>query len=201
MKFILKNVGECLYRAEGSGIYYAVVKSNGQQIRKSLRTTSRKAAERKRSEMRSEVQKLKPVDGSFQDVAKLAITTTMSGKKPRSLKRRLDSLKMILPWFENKEMSAITRNDIDLFVSERGNQIGNRTFNLDLETLRPLTTPLTVECASMIPPVTSNAGNSCTANLRFPPSNNLPSSLRRFETWIVGPSMLPTCWNSWVIQG
>jgi len=135
MKLILKNVGECLYRAEGSGIYYAVVKSNGQQIRKSLRTTCRKAAERKRSEMRSGVQRLKPVDGSFRDVAKLAITTTMSGKKPRSLKRRLDSLKMILPWFEANEISAITPKDVDIFVSERGSQISNRTFNLDLATL------------------------------------------------------------------
>jgi site-specific recombinase XerD len=135
MKLVLKHVGECLYRAKASGIYYAVVKKGGKQFRKSLHTTSRKAAERKRNEVRSDVQNLQPLDGSFEDVAKLAIATTMSGKKPRSLKRRLDSLKAIIPSFEAKEITAIKPEAVDRFVAVRGSEISNRTFNLELETL------------------------------------------------------------------
>ena len=135
MQVILKNVGECLARAEGSGIYYAILKNKGRQIRKSLRTTSRPMAERERDRLRAGVRQLRVVGGSFKAVAELAIGTKMSGKKPSSLKRRLVSLRHIMPWFEKKLIASIKPEDIDTFVTERSEQVGNRTFNLDLETL------------------------------------------------------------------
>ena len=40
-------VAECLYRNDASGIYYALIKRGGKQIRRSLKTSDRKLAERK----------------------------------------------------------------------------------------------------------------------------------------------------------
>jgi integrase len=41
-----QKVGECLYRYLPSGVYYARIKANGKEIRRSLRTTDRKLADR-----------------------------------------------------------------------------------------------------------------------------------------------------------
>ncbi|MGA2280152.1 MAG: hypothetical protein ABSG80_07610 [Verrucomicrobiota bacterium] len=41
-----KWVAECLYRHSKSGAYYALVKRNGKQFRKSLKTSDRQLAER-----------------------------------------------------------------------------------------------------------------------------------------------------------
>ena len=135
MNVVLQNVGECLYRAEDTGIYYAVMKNKGRQIRKSLRTTSRPMAERERDRLRAGVRRLRVVGGSFEEVARLAIANKMSGKKPRSLKRRVDSLKAMAPWFANKKIAAVSDADVNRFITERGPTISSRTFNIELETL------------------------------------------------------------------
>lgn len=38
------KIAECLYRHQTSGSYYALVKNNGKQIRKPLKTKDRKLA-------------------------------------------------------------------------------------------------------------------------------------------------------------
>lgn len=44
---VFQKVGECLYRYSSSGVYYARIKVRGKEIRRSLRTTDRKLAQRK----------------------------------------------------------------------------------------------------------------------------------------------------------
>jgi len=41
-----QKVGECLHRYLPSGVYYARIKASGKEIRRSLRTTDRKLADR-----------------------------------------------------------------------------------------------------------------------------------------------------------
>ena len=53
-----RKVAECLYRNESSGAYYAFVKRNGRQIRRSLKTKDRKLAERRLKEFRGDADKL-----------------------------------------------------------------------------------------------------------------------------------------------
>ena len=53
-----RKVAECLYRNESSGAYYAFVKRNGRQIRRSLKTSDRKLAERRLKEFRGDADKL-----------------------------------------------------------------------------------------------------------------------------------------------
>jgi integrase len=49
-----QKVGECLYRYSSNGVYYARIKHEGKEIRRSLRTTDRDLAKRKLRELRNE---------------------------------------------------------------------------------------------------------------------------------------------------
>jgi integrase len=49
-----QKVGECLYRYSSNGVYYARIKSDGKEIRRSLRTADRHLAKRKLRELRNE---------------------------------------------------------------------------------------------------------------------------------------------------
>ena len=52
------KVAECLYRNKSSNTYYALVKRNGRQIRKSLKTKDRKLADRRLKDFRQSIDKL-----------------------------------------------------------------------------------------------------------------------------------------------
>src|SRR5712691_1023379 len=54
----LQHAGENLYRNQSSGIYYALFKRDGKQIRRSLKTADKELARRKLSDMREQVQRL-----------------------------------------------------------------------------------------------------------------------------------------------
>ena len=52
------RVAECLYRNDASAIYYALLKKNGKQIRRALKTTDRKLTERKLIDFKEKVDRL-----------------------------------------------------------------------------------------------------------------------------------------------
>jgi hypothetical protein len=55
----LKHTGiSNLFRCEASGIYYAIVKSNGKQKRRNLKTTDKEIARRKMEDFRQKVARL-----------------------------------------------------------------------------------------------------------------------------------------------
>src|SRR6266568_3841703 len=49
-----QKVGECLYRYSSNGVYYARIKVDGKEIRKSLRTTDRILANRLLTQFKQE---------------------------------------------------------------------------------------------------------------------------------------------------
>jgi integrase len=49
-----QKVGECLYRYSSNGVYYARIKREGKEIRRSLRTTDRELAKRKLRDLKNE---------------------------------------------------------------------------------------------------------------------------------------------------
>ena len=57
-RFDLQYVGENLYRNKSSGIYYALFKRDGKQIRKSLKTADKAMARRYLGDLRGQVQRL-----------------------------------------------------------------------------------------------------------------------------------------------
>src|SRR5215208_2962523 len=49
-----QKVGECLYRYSSNGVYYARIKTDGKEIRRSLETTDRQLASRNLKKLKEE---------------------------------------------------------------------------------------------------------------------------------------------------
>jgi len=72
-------VAECLYRSNASGIYYALFKRGGKQIRKSLKTSDRRLAERLLLQLKEKVGGLQPTrEQARQTFAEVADTWFVS---------------------------------------------------------------------------------------------------------------------------
>ena len=60
-----QKVGECLYRYSSNGVYYARIKIDGKEIRRSLETTDRDLAKRKLADFRDEQQQIDRSQGKL----------------------------------------------------------------------------------------------------------------------------------------
>ncbi len=133
------RVAECLYRNDSSGSYYAWVKKSGKQIRRSLKTSDRKLANRRLRELR---QKLTGLDFSkgkskltFKDLSKKWLKNTVVGLKESSVRRRKTSVKKLKEYFGNVEVRKITRLMCDQWAQRRSPGIAASTYNNERETL------------------------------------------------------------------
>ena len=84
------QVAECLYR-NGNRLYYAVVKVNGKQIRRSLKTNDLAIARRRLVEFRAKADRLEGGENRnihFVDLADEWLASIKSGLKPKSYDRR-----------------------------------------------------------------------------------------------------------------
>lgn len=134
-----KRVGECLYLSS-HGIYYSIVKTNGKQIKKSLRTSDRKLAERRCREFRNKAQRLSGPERQiqFEDLAKRWLESIRPNLKPMSYQRRQVGLNQLLPYFKGQLVRSIGQQEIEAWRMVRCSQIANRTFNIELGCLRGL---------------------------------------------------------------
>ena len=134
------KVGECLYRNPSSGTYYALVKRNGKQIRKSLRTQDRKLAERRLKEFREQVGQLKATATErkqpFKVYAKRWYNIYHGHLKPSSAARVTHCLKGINAAFGERPIADITTRDCETWAAQRGKGIAASTFNKDIEVFR-----------------------------------------------------------------
>ena len=147
----LNRVGENLFRSDASGIYYAIFRRDGKQIRRSLKTGDRKLAERKLSELRGKVERLatdqakslpfaewnaeKPGE-LVGGLAKRWLEFASLNLKPSSLDRRFRTVKMLAPHFKGKTVASITMLDVERWAARRIKERSLRTFNMELETLK-----------------------------------------------------------------
>jgi integrase len=147
----LNRVGENLFRSDASGIYYAIFRRDGKQIRRSLKTKDRKLAERKLNDLRGKVERLatdhakslpfaewnaeKPgelvggLSRRWLDFAGLNL-------KPSSLDRRFRTVKVLSPHFKGKTVASFTMLDVERWATRRIKECSLRTFNMELETLK-----------------------------------------------------------------
>lgn len=134
-----RHVGANLYRYEPSGSYYALVKRGDKQFRRSLRTTDRKLAERRLSELRQQVGNLSPDEGRTVGFAALAerwLETAQHALKPSTVDRRRRCIKALAPFFRNLTVRNITRRHCEQWLTERGAGIAPQTFAHELDTMR-----------------------------------------------------------------
>ena len=134
-----RKVAECLYRNESSKTYYAFVKRNGRQIRRSLKTTDRKLAERRLKEFRGDASKL--VSGgrnriTFEDLGKLWLPVASTNLKKSSADRIERCLKTLNGYFGSSIIFSITMRDCEEWEVSRGKNIAASTFNKDAQVLK-----------------------------------------------------------------
>jgi integrase len=136
------KVAECLYRCDASGIYYALLKKSGKQIRRSLKTSDRKLAERNLAEFKEKVSRLDLTQGknriTFGELATLCMNTWRSRLKPRSADSRENSINQLRPFFGAMPIRGITRLQCEQWAERRSPQVAASTFNCDLESLRAI---------------------------------------------------------------
>ncbi len=134
-----QKVGENFYRHNSSRVYYALVKRNGRQIRKSLKTSDRKLAERRLKEFRDKVNRLDPGNGNsnaaFELISKKWLEMKSPHLKEKSVLRKQSTLKALNAYFGRHTLRGITRTNVDQWVSKRSPNVSASTFNKEREVL------------------------------------------------------------------
>jgi integrase len=157
----LQRVGENLYRNPSSGIYYALLKRDRKQIRKSLKTADRATANRLLADLRKKVARLnsgeaknlpfiehgrdektgKPTDEIAGGLLKRWLDAVLPTVKPKSARCYLGSARQLARYFKNMTVRSITKREVEKWSASRSNQrksrqSGNRAYNMDLAVLR-----------------------------------------------------------------
>ncbi len=134
------RVAECLFRNDSSGKYYALVKRSGKQIRRSLKTTDRKLAERRLTDFLEKVDRLDLGQGkaklTFGEVAKRWMDVTRTHLKPRSARTREVYLKTVCAAVGALPVRSISRVHCEDWAKQRSPEVAASTFNQETETLR-----------------------------------------------------------------
>ena len=144
----LAHAGDCLYRSSVTDIYYAILKRDGKQIKRSLKTTDKAQARDRLQVLRRKVERLTTGDGStlhFAEydtqhvltggLAKRWIDYSAANLKPSSRLRREMAIKALSPFFKTKTIRGLKDSDFENWVKARGQDTAARTFNIERETL------------------------------------------------------------------
>ena len=116
------KVAECLYR-NGNRLYHALVKVNGKQTRRSLKTTDLAIAKRRLVEFRAKAERLKGEENRnirFEELADEWLASIKSGLKPKSYDRRCVALVGLTPFFRGIAVKATGFAEIDAWKRKRG---------------------------------------------------------------------------------
>ena len=136
----LNRVGECLYR-NGIGIYFALVKVGGKQIKRSLKTNDLALARRRLSEFRTKAERMhgkETRDMRFEELAGMWMESVKPSLKPKSYDRRRVAIVGLTPFFKGSPVRSLGFNQIDEWRKKRGAAVSARSHNIELETLRLL---------------------------------------------------------------
>lgn len=133
------RASENLYRNTASGLYYALVKRSGKQIRRSLKTTDFALAKRRLKEFIEKSDRLDLSKGKqkvgFQEWGEQWLETMKAKLKPASHVRRLCSLKQLKTHFGTSTVRGVTRTQCEEWASKRAPRVAASTYNNERETL------------------------------------------------------------------
>ena len=134
-------MAENLYRLEQSGGYYALLKRADKQFRRSLKTKDRKLAERRLSELRAQVGKLKTTEEArltFEQVAQHWKEATGHTVKASTVKRWDTCIKNLAPFFAGVPIRNIQARHCERWLTERASKIAPQTMANELNVMRPI---------------------------------------------------------------
>src|SRR5215475_11921892 len=86
---VFEKVGECLYRYSSNGVYYARIRVDGKEIKRSLETTDRAIAQRKLAHFKNEQRQIDRSQGKL-TLAELCdrYLETVQHQKPKTIERK-----------------------------------------------------------------------------------------------------------------
>jgi integrase len=136
----LQKVGECLYRYPSNGIYYARIKTDGKEIKRSLKTTDREIAKRELAQFRDEQRQLDRSQNRL-TLAELCdrYLKTVQHQKPKTVERKtfiLGRVKNDWPTGKLTQIGKIKPSDVELWLSQYS--FGSASRNLHISCVKEL---------------------------------------------------------------
>src|SRR4029453_19278031 len=132
-----EKVGECLYRYS-NGVYYARIKIDGKEIKRSLKTTDRDFAKRKLAAFREEQEQIDRSQGKL-TLAELCdrYLKTVQHQKPKTIERKtfiVGRIKAHWPTGKLTQVRNIKPSDVDLWLSHY--RFGSASRNLHISCVK-----------------------------------------------------------------
>jgi integrase len=136
----LQKVGECLYRYSSNGVYYARIKIDGKEIKRSLGTTDRTLARRKLSALKDELRQIDRSQGRV-TLAELCdrYLKTVQHQKLKTVERKtfiVGRIKTDWPTGKLTQVAKIKPSDVDLWLSRY--RFGSASRNLHISCVKEL---------------------------------------------------------------
>ncbi|MEX0325393.1 MAG: tyrosine-type recombinase/integrase [Puniceicoccaceae bacterium] len=135
----LTKVSENIYRSVSSGVYYALVKKTGKQIKRSMKTRDPQLARRRLREFQEQIEKVELQSGrthvTFDETAARWLEVLKPTMKPSSHLRKVTCVKALKKHFEGKRICTITRRMCEDWAVIRAPQRAASTFNYEKEAL------------------------------------------------------------------
>lgn len=136
----LQKVGECLYRYSSNGVYYARIKIDGKEIKRSLGTTDRTLARRKLSALKDELRQIDRSQGRV-TLAELCdrYLKTVQHQKPKTVERKtfiVGRIKTDWPTGKLTQVGKIKPSEVDLWLSRY--RFGSASRNLHISCVKEL---------------------------------------------------------------
>jgi integrase len=140
----LRRVANGLYRSATSGVYFAHVRIHGKLFRESLRTSDRRTAERKLSDLRRAKGRIDPAAGrvTLAEICSryegtLGHLSKSSIKAKRGILRRL---KTEWPKGAEQSITSIKTSDCETWLGRQAKRVGRSHYNAYLQVLRDVLT-------------------------------------------------------------
>jgi integrase len=137
---VLQKVGESLYRYSSNRVYYARVKVDGKEIKRSLRTTDPALARRNLAALRDELRQIDRSQGRM-TLAELAerYLGTIQHQKPKTVERKtfiVGRIKSDWPTGKLTQIGKIRPSDVDLWLSRY--DFGSASRNLFISCIKEI---------------------------------------------------------------
>jgi integrase len=136
----LHRVGESLYRYSSNGVYYARIKADGKEIKRSLGTTDRALARRNLTALKDELRQVDRSQGRV-TLAELCdrYFKTIQHQKPKTVERKtfiIGRIKRDWPTGKLTQIAKIRPSDVDLWLSRYG--FGSASRNLFIACIKEI---------------------------------------------------------------
>ena len=135
----LNKVAECLYRNH-LGTYFALVKVNGKQIKRSLKTDDAALAKRRLAELKAKAEGLSGTDRGliFEGLTARWLAMKKPDLRPNSFLRLEGIVRTTTPFFKGLPVRSIGQTEIEAWKIERAGKLSARSFNYERDALRQL---------------------------------------------------------------